>query len=286
MLCWLEWPAPTQEGHQLRTTIRRESGDLSCSTLLRQALFGFIGEYSGWGTAQSAQYIQLSQRLTSASSALVKERTEPRPVVLDPFAGGGAIPFEALRIGAVSIACDLNPLAALLNRTVLMYVPTFGAQLAELVSEYGQRVLSRAKARLGKYYRNSDDQGELIGYLWARCIRCEGPSCGRRVPIVRSLVLSERKHAKAALRLVTGRDGFSPEIIRGAAASRITGGTSRRSSVTCPACGYTTKRTRVEVQANEQGLPIQLLAVAYRKADASRSYRAPTKDDFETLAAR
>ena len=54
-----------------------------------------------------------------------------RPLVVDPFAGGGAIPLEALRIGADAFASDLNPVAVLLNKVVLEYIPNHGARLAE-----------------------------------------------------------------------------------------------------------------------------------------------------------
>ncbi len=43
------------------------------------------------------------------------------PRVLDPFAGGGAIPLEAMRLGCEAVAADLNPVAWLLLRCTLHY---------------------------------------------------------------------------------------------------------------------------------------------------------------------
>ena len=49
-----------------------------------------------------------------------------RPLVVDPFAGSGSIPLEALRVGADAFASDLNPVAVLLNMVVLEYIPKYG----------------------------------------------------------------------------------------------------------------------------------------------------------------
>ena len=58
---------------------------------------------------------------------------QPRPLVVDPFAGGGSIPLEALRVGADAFASDLNPIPVLLNKVVLEYIPKYGKRLAEEV---------------------------------------------------------------------------------------------------------------------------------------------------------
>jgi putative DNA methylase len=62
----------------------------------------------------------------------------PRPLVVDPFAGGGSIPLEALRVGADAIASDLNPIPVLLNKIVLEYIPKYGKRLAEEVRKWGR----------------------------------------------------------------------------------------------------------------------------------------------------
>jgi adenine-specific DNA methylase len=40
-------------------------------------------------------------------------------VVLDPTAGGGSIPFEAVRLGFETISNDLNPVAALIEKATI-----------------------------------------------------------------------------------------------------------------------------------------------------------------------
>jgi len=50
----------------------------------------------------------------------------PRPRVLDMFAGGGAIPLEALRLGCEAHALDLNPVAHIIELCTLVYPQKYG----------------------------------------------------------------------------------------------------------------------------------------------------------------
>jgi len=56
----------------------------------------------------------------------VLARRAPRPLVLDMFAGGGAIPLEALRLGCSSYAIDLNPVAYIIELCTLVYPQKYG----------------------------------------------------------------------------------------------------------------------------------------------------------------
>ena len=125
---------------------------------------------------------------------------EGPPLVVDPFAGIGSIPFEALRIGADAFAADLNPVAVLLNKVALEYLPTYGLRLAEAVRRWGQWVRERAIEELRPFYPLEPDGSEPLAYLWARTIRCEGPGCGAEVPLDGLLWLSRKEKQRVALR--------------------------------------------------------------------------------------
>src|SRR4030095_9447823 len=109
-----------------------------------------------------------------------------RPLVVDPFAGGGSIPLEALRVGADAFASDLNPVAVLLNRVVLEYIPKYGQRLADEVHQWGEWVKKEAEKELAEVYKKDPDGAIPIAYLWARTIVCEGPGCGVEIPLIRS----------------------------------------------------------------------------------------------------
>lgn len=61
-------------------------------------------------------------------------------VVLDPFAGGGSIPFEALRYGLSVVANELNPVAAVILQATLVYPLRFGPDLADDIREWGKEI--------------------------------------------------------------------------------------------------------------------------------------------------
>src|SRR5207247_4321862 len=94
----------------------------------------------------------------------------PRPLVVDPFAGGGSIPLEALRVGADAFASDLNPVAVLLNKVILEYVPKYGKELAEGVRKWGKWIECEGKNKLDQLYIEDDDVAEPNGYILARVI--------------------------------------------------------------------------------------------------------------------
>ncbi len=127
------------------------------------------------------------------------------PKVMDMFAGGGAIPLEAMRLGCEVIANDYNPVAWFILKCTLEYpqrlagkttpLPalTLDAQpelkkgdLAAHVRLWGQWVLENARKELAQYYPVVDGK-PTVAYLWARTIPCQDPQCGATVPLLKTL---------------------------------------------------------------------------------------------------
>ncbi len=138
------------------------------------------------------------------------------PGLHDPFAGGGAIPLEAQRLGLEAYASDLNPVAVLINKAMIEIPPKFagrapvnpeakikkdligrewkGAQgLAEDVRYYGQWMRDEAQKRIGHLYppveitpemaKDRPDLKPLVGkkltviaWLWARTVKSPNPA--------------------------------------------------------------------------------------------------------------
>src|SRR5205823_13724940 len=173
-----------------------------------------------------------------------------RPLVVDPFAGGGSIPLEALRVGADAFASDLNPVAVLLNKVVLEYIPKYGQKLADEVRKWGQWIKEQAEKELAEFYPKDPDGATPIAYLWARTIRCEGAGCGAEVPLLRSLWLAKKANKSVALKILpnakTKRVDF--DIIQDVKTKDVGEGTVKRGSASCPICGYTTPVEHVRTQ--------------------------------------
>jgi len=269
-----------------RGGIKRE---LSNAHELRAALLAFVADFANWDVANDPDYIALSRKLVQAARDVVFPESD-RPLVFDPFAGGGAIPVEALRVGADAYASDLNPVAVLLNKVVEEYVPKFRERLPDELECWGGRVREMVEKAVGQFYPRDADGALPIAYLWARTIRCEGPGCGAELPLVRTLTLAKKKGRAFALRIKPNRKEMRVdfELLHADAAKTATrDGTVKKGSALCPLCSYTTPNARVRAQLSERrggAADARMLAVVITRPNTQgRFYRLPTAQD-EQLA--
>jgi putative DNA methylase len=249
----------------------------------RQGLLDFIGDASAWELSNEPAMLNCARGLVKTAYP------DQPPLVADPFAGGGSIPLEALRMGADAFASDLNPVAVLINKMLLEYIPKYGQQLAVEVQKWGAWIKEQAEKELADFYPKDSDGSRPIAYLWARTIRCEGPGCGAEVPLIRSLWLAKKGDNSVGLRLVSDqkRKYVEFEIIRKAKTKDVGEGTVRRGSATCPVCGYTTPVARVREQLQPRcsgAKDARLFCIVTTKATAQgRFYRLPTERDLDAL---
>jgi len=103
-------------------------------------------------------------------------------VVLDPTAGGGSIPFESVRLGFDTLANDLNPVAALIEKATVEYPLLHGAALLPAYQKLAERFIQLRDERLAPLFPAEPDTSCIsTNYLWARTIRC--PYCNGLVPL-------------------------------------------------------------------------------------------------------
>jgi putative DNA methylase len=275
----------------LRDRIGGPERDWTKPAAIRDALLAFIADFANWDLALNPDYVATSRQLTASAHLALTGLAEPRSLVADPFAGGGAIPLEALRLGLDAFASDLNPIAVLLNRIVLEYLPAFGDRLTDEVRKWGAWLKVHVADQLAPFYP-AGAEATPIAYLWARTIRCEGPGCGVEIPLVRSTWLANKGERRTAMRLAPSPDRtrIDVDIVVGSPASGLAGaGTIRKGSATCPVCNYTTPNARVRLQlASRHGgtRDARLLAVVVTsEGGKGRQYRVPTTSDLDALEA-
>jgi len=112
---------------------------------------------------------------------IVKKYTSKDPsqiVVVDPMAGGGSIPLEALRLGFRTIAMDYNPVAYILLKAALEYPAKYGPQLYEDVKKEVEKLIDWARKELTQCYSPNIYMRHII----ARGYRC--PNCRGVIPII------------------------------------------------------------------------------------------------------
>mgnify|MGYP001766906160 CR=1 FL=1 len=304
VICAALWPDPAQEDCPAKfredaaaimarfwNPIGRTDLDYNEPLALRRALLDFIADFSNWDNSTKKEYLETARALTQSAHEALGGTAGTRPLVVDPFAGGGSIPLEALRVGADAFASDLNPVAVLLNKVVLEYIPRYGQKLADEVRRSGEWIRAEAEKELGRFYPKDPDGATPIAYLWARTITCEGPGCGAEVPLMRSLWLARKAHRSMALKFVLDRERkrIDFEIIPEARAGDVGEGTVRRGSATCPVCGYTTPvvSVRKQLRARRGGAADARLfcVVTTKPGQQGRFYRLPAERDLEAVQA-
>ncbi|MEW6680707.1 MAG: DUF1156 domain-containing protein, partial [bacterium] len=262
-------------------------GNLEDPLVLRKALLDFIADFSAWEMSNHQVYLNIARKLVSAAHIALGGEQGTKPLVVDPFAGGGSIPLEALRVGADAFAMDYNPVAVLILKVLLEYIPKYGHKLADEVKKWGEWIKKEAEKELSEFYPKDLDGSIPIAYIWARTIKCEGPGCGAEVPLMRSLWLAKKGKNSVALKMIPNRKEkrVDFEIIKGDLKEKdVQSGTVKRGSGTCPVCGYTTPVVRVREQAKEKGLPIRMIAVVTSKPGQSgKNYRLPTEQDLKAV---
>ena len=264
---------------------------------LRRVLLRFIADFADWDVAAHPAYLKTSRALVKAAHG------EEAPLVVDPFAGGGSIPLEALRVGCEAFASDLNPVACLILKVMLEDIPRHGPKLADELREAGRRIKERAEEELADLYPKDADGATPIAYLWARTVRCEAPNCGAEMPLMRSFWLCKKEKRKRALRpSVARREGESPavafEVFEPAAEGDVHAATVSRAKATCLCCGAVLPPERVRLQLSEQrggtdaifddaGKRIggaRMTAVVTRKpGETGQHYRLPTDADYAAV---
>jgi putative DNA methylase len=270
--------------------------------------------------ARSAEYFRALCRWGASDMAIADARQrvlaanggEP-PRVLDLFAGGGAIPLEAARLGCDATAVELNPVAHLIELCMLDYPQRFGASLAEDVRRYGERWVERAWERVGHLYPPVRDveprqlgmgdgdgctehaAGRPIAYLWTRTLPCPNPALSAHaVPLVRQTWLAKKKGRMVALRPNVDGERLTVdwEVVEAASSEGLgfDPAFSKRSATTCFVCGATLGGDYVREAARAGRMGITPLAAVVVKASGRGrdylsvgSYPEPSQDECEAL---
>jgi len=197
--------------------------------------------------------------VTEEARQHIREYYQRPPRVLDPYAGGGSIPLEAMRLGCETYSHDYNPVSVLIQKCTLEYPQKYGTirapeihelaqdptqnPLAEDVKRWSEWVLNRTSAEIAHFYIRND--GEIpIGYLWAHTLPCQNPSCDTHIPLIRQYWLAKGARHSVSLCPVISKNRLEFRVV-GQGYGRMPHGfnpddaTMSRAIATCPVCGST-----------------------------------------------
>ena len=200
----------------------------------RAELLELIKEITPWEAVKNGNNAAIDK-----ARRLIREQYGYAPKVLDPFAGGGSIPLEALRLGCETYANDYNPVAVFIEKATLEWPQKFGVMvskreletalygehanlphkaqtsflaedeqvnlLAYMVERWANIILEEARAEIGQFYPPDPDGWIPVGYLWARTIPCQNPACGAEIPLVKQFWLAKKSGKQIAYRPVVDK---------------------------------------------------------------------------------
>lgn len=242
--------------------------------------------------------------LNEAAGLLRAQFPDGLPVVMDPFCGGGSTLVEAQRLGLRSVGSDLNPVPALISRTLTttlpavhgagpLHRPESAGLLADPVPNasgyggisidvlyYGRLVEQRAWARMSSHFA-TDAGSEPIAWIWSRTAVCPNPACGIETLLMTSWWLSRKKGDLSWVEPTVDGADVHLKVIDGAkrgeapAAPKIADGV-----FACVGCGgaLAAKYLRAEGLAGRLGL--RMVAVASRDG-RRRKFAAPSQADLD-----
>ena len=265
----------------------------------RQRLFKILEELVLWENSNNEDV------LNRAKVEIMKSTNNNPPALLDPFAGGGAIPLEAQRLGLVSHAHDLNPVAVMINKAMIEIPPRFtnmapinpdsrelcddgwtGASgLAEDIRYYGKWMEREAYKRIGHLYPKvklpeSQGGGEatVVAYIWARTIKCPNPACGCVMPLIRSFDIGKKKGREKHIEpIINGKT--VKYVIRDGKSSKK--GTINRAGARCVICNEPVKFPYIRQEGKSKRFGYKLVAII-ALGQRGRIYLDPT--DEQALA--
>ena len=221
------------------------------------------------------------------------------PAVLDAFAGGGSIPFEAARYGLRVFASDLNPVAVVTMKAAIEFPLRFGAALQEDIDKWVKWVGDEAEKRLRDFFPSQDDE-KVQNYLWAHTVVC--PSCQSVVPLSPSWWVDRSPSAikRGAICAVKPIPNLAEKqvdfvLIKGKKGKENTiqtphGEYSPDDFVTlsrgigkCINCSNVIDDEQIKIFTRKNGFGHQLYAVAFKQNKSSLDFRLPNYLDLDAV---
>ena len=270
----------------------------------RQRLFRILEDLVVWENSNNERVLE------AAKAEILKSTNGNPPELLDPFAGGGAIPLEAQRLGLKAHAHDLNPVAVMINKAMIEIPPRFAGMapvnpeaqishmehiwsraqgLAEDVRYYGEWMKEEAFKRIGHLYpkvKVPREQGggdaTVIAWIWARTVKCPNPACGCEMPLASSFVLSKKKGKEAWVKPIPDGKRVRFEVQSGKCPKEYESyKTGRGATFKCPCCGEVTLDEYVKQEGKNNRIGSQLMAIA-AEGKRGRIYCSPNEEHILT----
>ena len=294
-----------------------------------ELLADFDTAFKAIKTAENELY-GMADRHIASKGVQAKEATlqfaidsfqDKMPKVFDPFAGGGAIPLEAARLGCKTYGNDINPVAHIIQKGSLEFPQKFGKPITyskkEFINIYGQdewnklsnenlvykngeaiavvisnrlsfdvefyakKLLRMTESEIGYLYPANEGGNKPIAYYWARVGTCINPSCQAKIPLLRQFYLANTNTNHVYLNPIVERNQINFEVKNGKCQVE---GWIDRGNLKCPCCGNITNNSELKKQLVQKENSDRLIAVIENNTTGNgKKYRIPDKKEFITV---
>ncbi|MBC7749757.1 MAG: DUF1156 domain-containing protein [Methylotenera sp.] len=261
-----------------------------------------------------------SQQLTENLHNAIEAFLNKMPKVFDPFAGGGAIPLEAARLGCRSYGNDINPVAHIIQKGSLEFPQKYGKPISYTTDEfiklygedelnkvanenkiinngnvtginilnrlsfdvefYAKKLLAETEKEIGHLYPSDEKGNKPIAYYWAKVGNCSNPSCKAEIPLLKQFYICNTKTKQVYLKPIIEGNKISFEIKNG---KYDFDGWVKRGNLNCPICGNTTDVKTLKSQFISGNTTERILSVIW-ESDNGKEYKYPSKAELEAFA--
>lgn len=241
--------------------------------------------------------------LNEARLEILKKNNGVAPKILDPFAGGGTIPFESLSLGCETFASDYNPVSIIILKCGIEYPQKYGhssyfkKELAQATTsnklfndlkKWNNWVFKQAQEELREFFPTINDYTD-IAYLWARTIPCQNPKCGIEIPLIGQYWLQQAKNHNISLYPEISGEEINFKIIGpgyDAFPSNFdpNNGTISNAIVSCLVCGFiidsnTTRRIFRDDKSNQKLIAV----ISQKKGTSGKKFRISSETDIRNF---
>jgi len=260
----------------------------------RQRLFDFMTKLVDWKKSNNESILETANRLINLSNESV-------PTIMDPFAGGGTIPLEVIRLGLNTIASDLNPVAVTINRALVEIPKKFFNKnpvnkgnisgnkdlvhwkgtmgLADDIRFYANEVQRISAEELEFLYPKGPNDETVFTWIWARTVKCPNPACGATMPLVTTFWLSRKKGKKVWLEPIVDKNKktINFEVRQGKGKPRKAPKLGRGSAFKCLVCGEDAHADYIKNESLFQRMNKTLLAIV-TEGNRKKNYYSATEE--------
>jgi len=214
----------------------------------------------------------------------LKETWGDLPVILDPTAGRGTIPFESLRYCLPTKANELNPVPSLIMRMALKYAPEVGS-LKPDVLEWRDKIQETAKENVESYFPTENTGREILNCALTYLIKCD--SCTGKIPLTSKWWLHTTPDGGDAVRPIYDNGDIEYEHVK---MENISGddfdpddAPVKRGDAECPHCGVVTESTEIRTKIAQGEFEYSIYGVNYKTPKGDWEFRAGSEIDQQGM---